>query len=324
MPSALHVNDCAFTAQRLLIVAHERGYPWSFMPLASPPRTWSGPVRRAQRAALGILWLAKLQTAALHHDLLHLHSGSILQHTRFVHRRFVLHLHGTDIRTLQYQPRMGPIIRDGLHRAEAVFYSTPDLREHVLPLRPDAELMPVPLLVDQLPRWSPSVPRPVIFFASRWEAVKGGPVQLEAARQLHRALADRSELVGLNWGPQAPAAAAAGVRLLPRMAHEDYLTALSRATVVVGQSGGILAASELEALGIGTPVVIPVELPLYADAPPPLLASGSVEVAVDGIRALLDGDVEPDPQLSRDWVQANHDAGHAVDTLVRTYCRIMG
>ena len=54
-----------------------------------------------------------------------------------------------------------------------------------------------------------------------------------------------------------------GVELVPTRPHAGYLSLLSGATVVVGQAGGILSASELEAIGAGVPVVVPVPLPLY-------------------------------------------------------------
>ena len=99
----------------------------------------------------GAAWLGRLSAQSMRHDLLHVHSGSVLRHSRLVPKRFVLHLHGTDIRTLQYDPSWTAVVRAGVASARAVFYSTPDLAEHVLPLRPDATLLPVPVDVGRLP-----------------------------------------------------------------------------------------------------------------------------------------------------------------------------
>jgi len=318
VPSALHVNDCAFTAERLLAVARSRGWRWRFQPVAARGRTWNGPVATAQKAALGAAWLARLGVRASTVDLLHVHSGSVLRHSRLVPKRYVLHLHGTDIRTLQYQPSWQAVIRDGVRDALAVLYSTPDLAEHVLPLRPDARYLPVPITVDELPLWVPRTDRrPVVVFASRWDASKGA-VQLELARALVRALDGQADVVGLDWGETTAEAVAAGVRLEPRRDHEGYLRLLAEADVVVGQGGGILAASELEALGTGAPLVLPVDLPLYVDLAPPV-AGGSVDGAVDAVRSLLQGGPDDGAAARRDWVRRHHSSADRADTVAEVY-----
>ncbi len=315
---ALHVNDCAFTAKHLIAEAHRRGLPWSFLPVAAAGRTWVGPVAKGQRAVLGGTWLARLAAKAATNDLLHVHSGGVVQHTRLVPKRFVVHLHGTDIRTLQYDPRWQSTIDRALQGALAVFYSTPDLAEHTLPHRPDATYVPVPIDVDALPTAAAAPGRPVVVFASRWEPAKGLPIQLETARQLVRALGDRARIVGLDWGPAADQAAAAGVELVPTQAHPAYLRFLAGATVVVGQAGGILSASELEAIGSGVPVVLPVPLPLYDDVQPPVLG-GSPESAVEAAAAIVGGSAQHDGAAARDWVRAHHSPAQGVDLVSAVY-----
>ncbi|HEX6919408.1 MAG TPA: hypothetical protein VF314_04185 [Actinomycetes bacterium] len=322
-PSVLHVNDCAFTAERLLVEAHRRGLPWHFLPVAATGRTWVGPRAKAEKAVRGAAWLARLAGGAARHDLLHVHSGSVYRHSRLVPRRFVLHLHGTDIRTLQYDPAWRRTIHDAVTSARAVFFSTPDLAEHTLPLRPDATYLPVPIDVGRLPRWQPADGTPRVLFASRWDPSKGIDAQLSTAEALVRGLAGRAEVVGLDWGEAASRAAAAGVRLLPRTDHEGYLRTLAGAHVVVGQSAGILAASELEALGVGAPLVLPVDLPLYEGLTPPV-AGGAVDEAVDAVRTLLAA--APDEtaaEVRRAWVAEHHGVEQAVDTVLSVYRRVV-
>ncbi|PRX47763.1 glycosyltransferase involved in cell wall biosynthesis [Prauserella shujinwangii] len=317
-PTALHVNDAAFTAQRMIAEARRRGHVWRFFPKAAPDQEWRGPAGRARRAAIGAAWVARLAVRARRHDIVHVHSASTLAHSRLGAPRFVLHCHGSDVRTAQYDPARQDSIRAGLREAEAVFYSTPDIAEHVLPHRADALYLPVPIDVDEVPKWTPATGRPRVLFASRWTPDKGIDTQLAMARELVAAVGDRAEVAGLDWGPHAVDAAELGVRLLPRGDHAAYLELLAGAHVVVGQSAGILAASELEALAAGAPVVTPVALPLYADARPPVLG-GSVEDAVAAVRALLDGEEPHDPDSGRGWVRAVHGVERAVDTVCSVY-----
>lgn len=328
----LHVNDCAFTAHNLLREAQDRGLPWSFMPLAASGRTWDGPAARAQRAVLGAAWLAKLSARASRVDLLHVHFATVYQHTRFVPRRFALHCHGTDVRTLQYEPRYQPIIHTALSKAQAVFYSTPDLAEHVLPHRGDAVYLPVPIDTARLPAWQPA--RPLVLFASRWDDSKGLDRQLAIAERLVTAVGPDAQVAGLDWGSAAPAAGQAGVELLPRRSHDEYLQLLAGASVVVGQSSGILAASELEALAIGVPVVMRADLSLYAAAAPtaggtsansstpPVLerATTSPDDVVQAVQAALaDPQAAAQQQGGPAWVHRHHGLAGAVNRVLAAY-----
>lgn len=319
-PSVLHVGEAALTAATLVTEARRRGLAWDAMPLASSRRDWSGPVAKAQKAALGARWLGLLAVRARRHDIVHVHSASTFQHSRYAVHRYVLHCHGTDVRTAQYEDGFGPTVRAALDGAEAVVFSTPDLAEHVLPRRPDALYLPVPVDTDTLPTWR-APERPRIAFASRWEGVKGLAVQLDTASQLVAALDGRADVVGLDWGPAAPEAAAAGVRLVPRMDHAAYLSWLAGATAVVGQAAGILSASELEALGTGAPLLMPAPMPLYADEAPPVLG-GSPASVVEAAAALVGGEPH-DAEAGRLWTARVHGVNLAVDHLLAIYADVI-
>lgn len=311
----LHVNDAAFTAERMITEARRRGLGWTLMPKAAPAQEWRGITERVRRAAIGGAWVARLAVAARRHDIVHVHSASTLAHSRLGAPRYVVHCHGTDVRTAQYDPARRSSIVDGLRRAEAVLYSTPDLAEHVLAHRPDAVYLPVPIDVDAVPEWAPG-PRPQVVFASRWSSDKGVTTQLAVVRDLTTRFGDRVGLVGLDWGPCAAEAAAAGVRLVPRSGHAGYLALLAGASVVVGQAAGILAASELEALAAGAPVVVPVPLPLYDD--PPVLAV-QAEGAADAVASVLDGTHPHDPAVVRGWTRSVHGVARAVDVVTELH-----
>jgi glycosyltransferase involved in cell wall biosynthesis len=315
-PSVLHVNEAARTARRMIDEATRRGFVWHFMRKAADAQEWRGLTGKARRAALGAAWVARLRVRAARHDIVHVHSASTVAHAKLGAPRYVVHCHGTDVRTAQYDPARGPAIRQALRDAEAVFYSTPDLAEHVLPHRADATYVPVPIDVANIPRWAPTG-TPRVLFASRWTADKNTDTQLAAAAALVKALDGRAEVAGLDWGPHASDARAAGVRLLPRRDHTAYLELLATAHVVVGQAAGILAVSEVEALAAGAPMVVPVALPLYAETPP--VHAGSIDDTVAAAEALLDGSHAHEPEKVRQWVQDHHGVEHAVDTVAAVH-----
>ena len=316
----LHVNDAASTGARILERAARDGQPWRFFPRAVADPAWTGPIGRLRFAARGAAWLARLAIAAAQVDLLHVHSGAMLKHTRFVPKPFVLHLHGTDIRTLQYDPAWRDSILWGVRRARAVLYSTPDLAEHILPRRPDAVYLPVPVSLSALPARA-AVPERRVFFCSRWEEVKGLEQQLLIARTLAQALPRGYEVVGLDWGPGAAQAGEAGVRLVPRMPHDQYLAYMAASAAVVGQSAGILSSSELEALGIGVPVYAALKPGFYPDAPPVGGGTGAWDnpaAVADALVADLAAGTAATP-AGPAWIARTHETELAYQRLAALY-----
>ena len=92
--------------------------------------------------------------------------------------------------------------------------------------------------------------------------------------------------------------------------------------MVVGQNAGILAASELEALGIGAPVVITAELPLYADDPPPVVSCSPAEVG-DVVASLLVATNAHDPRAGRSYVARVHGVEQSFDRVLNTYAAVL-
>lgn len=319
----LHVNDCAFYAHRVLENAWTRGLPWGFYPRAIADSKRSGLAGRLDYARQGLVWLTGLASHASRVDLLHIHSGSMLHHTRFVPKKYVLTLHGTDIRTLQYDARWQKAIREGVRDAAAVMYTTPDLREHVIGLRPDAIYLPVPITTGALPaRQVDALGKPRVFFVSRWDDSKGAAVQLATARELLRLSSGRYEVLGLDWGPYAAKAAESGVTLVPKMSHQGFLEFLAGCSMAVGQSSGLLGSSELEALGLGVPLYMPLAPGLYPNSPPvgwgrAADAAGLAEcIAAD----LFNGsDLEGRAAAGVDWVEKHHSTAATVDRLLDIY-----
>ena len=317
-PRVLHVYDAADVGATLVKYGRRAGRAWRHFNVIPPEGRPSSALGRAGKLAAGAVWQTRRAAAILRSDLLHVHSGSRIGVVRSRPvKPFVLHFHGTDIRTQYYDPARRPALQWGADHAVRVLYSTPDLREHAEAARTDAVYLPNPVDVEELPAWQP-IDRPRIVFASRWDASKGGERQLELVRALRASAGADVELQGLDWGDGASLAAELGVVLVPKMPKPQYLRWLASAHVVIGQSAGILAMSELQAIGIGVPVVMQLGEAYYQS--PPVLQGISVEALAAAATAALD---DP-PGISaflqgRTWLQEHHNPVTLVHQLRSIY-----
>lgn len=317
-PRVLHIYDAADVGATLVKYGRREGRPWRHFTAVPPEGTAGSAAGRAGKLAVGSLWQARRAAAILRSDLLHVHSGSRIGVVRSRPvKPFLLHFHGTDIRTQYYDPARRPALQWGADHAVTVLYSTPDLREHAESARSDAVYLPNPVDLEELPQWRPAG-RPRIVFASRWHSSKGGQQQLELARVLRAAVGPDVELQGLDWGDRAPQAAELGVVLVPKMTKPEYLRWLASAHVVIGQSAGILAMSELQAMGIGVPVVMSLGEGYYQS--PPVLPGDSAEaLAAAAAAALADPSGTSAALGARSWLQEHHDPVRLVHRLAGIY-----
>lgn len=336
-PSVLHLSDPAYTATLLARAAEGTGRRWRVLPLATTPPARGTAQQVLRKAARGLGWEAELLTARMRSRRLHVHSALARRHAGWAFgRSFALHLHGTDIRSRQYEPAHRDLVRGTVRDAHVVFYSTPDLREHVSPLRGDARLVPVPVPLPE--HGAAELPGPVrsatggreyLFFPSRWEEVKGGAAQIALARTLAAAVTGPSApvLLGLDWGPLAAEAAAAGVRLLPKMPHAQFLATVAGARLCIGQLSGVLGASELDALASEVPLAAPLNPSWYDGSHsslriPPVV--GGVDLGVGGgpdelVDLVLEELASPASRPTREWVREHHSPEAALAEVLAGY-----
>lgn len=322
-PAVLHFNDCAFVGLNLVRAARRAGHQWGYLPPAKvrPERTPSGGLDRLRY----VPFVARRRRVLHRADVVHVHYGTSVRliRERFMPRRpYLLHLHGTDIREQWTQPQYRDEISRAIDGAERVYYTNLDTAEQARAARADAEYMPAFVDVSALPAWRPGHAGRRVFFASRWSAVKGASTMLSLAAKLRATLPADVALQGLSWGEAAPEAAKVGVELLPRASHAQYLAMLSRADVVIGQASSVLGVSEHEAMAVGAPVVIPVDVLPHPAGGPPVL-SGTVDEALDHVLDALQDPLAASRSLGgRAWVEAHYTADPYVDGLQETYRRI--
>ena len=321
----LHLNDCAFVARTITAQATSEGRPWRHLvpEQVRPSTTPTGPIAPLVYAP----YVVRRALAVGRSDVVHVHYGTsapLVRQKGIPRRPYVLSLHGTDIRTQWHDPRFRPLLQRGIDAASIVLYTNLDTAEATLAVRPDALHLPQavdPRIVPAWARQGGDGGRRRVVFAPRWSPDKGVTKQLELAAALHRAYPE-VELVGLDWGPGAAEAAAAGVRLVPTMPHEEYLDLLATADVVVGQADTILSVSDFEAMLIGPPLAaLGHRLPSGDGTAPPTL-DGSLEDVVEQVgEALADPEGTTQRLGGREWVEAHHHPARIVEMLDPLYRR---
>lgn len=321
-PRIIHFNDCANVAKTLVEAARDSGLQWDFMP-PSEVRPAGGFGVGPRSLLTQLPFQARHAAALIRHDVVHIHYATavgLLQKPYLPRRPYILHLHGTDIRTQWLDPSFKAQIQAAVDGANAVYYTTPDLRENATAARTDARYMPAPVRFDEIPPWTPGEgARPRVVFASRWEESKGLSKQLETASALVAALGGIADILGLDWGPGAKSAGEAGVMLVPKMSHGAYLRYLASADVVIGQSTGALGLSELEAMAIGAVVICPGKQLSLGDERPPVLQGSIQEVVEQVVESLKDSQAVSKQLDAVSWTRLHHSAQKWIPVLDEVY-----
>jgi hypothetical protein len=306
-----HLFDCAEVGSALVTEGRRQNQPWHQI---------QGPWTRRGTQKAYYRFVAELALRYPRTGLWHVHMGgrALWARGRFA-RPYVLTLHGTDIRENYWQAEHHEKIKQDIDLAKHVFYTTPDLKEKAEKARPDAEYLPVALDMGVIPEWAPAS-RPRVFFPSRWDGSKGGDGLLAMAAEIAHAVEGRAELVGLDWGDRAAEAASLGIRLIPRMSQTDFLSELSQAHVAVGQTGGALGVSELQAMAIGVPLIFSDPVAGY----PKGNDMGAIVVArKDAGSAVVDALADPESTSAKvggpAYVRRHHDPAGMIDRLRTVY-----
>lgn len=307
--------DCADVGKNIAQEGKRQGKPWKII---------QGPWTRGGTKTAYYRFLFEQAAAYPRTQLWHVNMGGRAKWARGKFSRpYALTLHGTDIRENYRQEEHHAAIKADIDSAGHVWYTTPDLREPAERARATAQYLPVPVSVDELPQWSPAR-RPRVFFPSRWDASKGGEAWIETAADVVASLAGHDvDIVGIDWGNMAGDVAALGVQLLPKMPKADFLREMSRAHVTVGQVAGILAASELESIGMGIPTIIADQDPGYPkDTPTISVARSDVGQAVREV--LIDPQAFSRKLAGTDYVLKNHSAKALIPVLEAGYAKVLG
>ncbi len=229
------------------------------------------------------------------------------------------HCHGTDVRSGLHDPVRRPFVVRALQRARRVFYSTPDLREHVTPVRGDAVFIPNPVDTDlfrpapgQRPRSTgqPGGGRLRVLFISALSSIKGVEKAFQVIEQLQRE-APGIEIAVFGFGDRAGAYVdRPGITVVPHVPYHEVPAIIRSFDVAVGQLRlGILSMSELETMACGVPVVGEFRYPEVYEDPAPLVDGEDPNEWTAHVLRLLDSESlrAEIGERSRSWVVAHHD-----------------
>lgn len=249
-----------------------------------------------------------------HFDIVHIHFAYLGWAGILGGYPYILHCHGTDVRRNLNQFYQRPFVVRSLQQARKVFFSTPDLAEHVLPVRADAVWFANPIDTELFGPDSASEDdqgrRPRVLFISALSSIKGVERAFQVIDLLQKQVPEVETAV-MGFGDQLRRYEQwPGITVLPQVPYEEMPTLIRSCDVVVGQLRlGILSMSETEAMACGRPVVGEFRYPeIYAD-PPPILTGETPEKLVGQVIHLLDDtDARRDMgHRSREWVMKYHD-----------------
>ena len=290
------------------------------------------PIRKMLGIILAFIELFKFSIYIRIHrfDIIHIHYGTNSYLALFNNIPFYLHLHGTDIRDFNRESIKGALVLQGIKKAKALFYSTPDLYKIIKPIRSDAIYLPNPINTDF---FSPHITfsksdQIDIFNISKLDKNKGIEKQFSIIEDL---LNQKQELVIaiFNFGNIAEKYTdklkfyrSKNVQIFGKVQHRDMIDIINNSRIIIGQmSIGSLGCSELEAMACGKPVVCHIkDLEMYS-TPPPVISVSNTSEAEERILELL-----RNPNLAyeigkkaRKWVEENHDYVNIAKKLLNYY-----
>jgi glycosyltransferase involved in cell wall biosynthesis len=307
----VQVNDIASVASELAVALRKRGHEVDLL----YPRLYGAslpPVGKLAVAPLRFLDWVRLarRIRAGNYDAVHIHYGYLGVVGMLARRPYVLHCHGDDVRDVSRRV-WAPLIRLAIRKARHVYYSTPDLREPLLAIRPDVEFLPNPIDIDTF-RPEPLPPEAQdVLVACALNENKGVANILDAARILEDAR-PRTRITALAGGAGSSAAQdLPNVVLYLHQPRAKLPALMSRHRVIIGQVyQGAVGMVELEAMACGRPVITWFTYEDAYAAPPPFVnAQRGAEIAA-AVTGLLD-DPQRCERLGREgraWVEQNHNA----------------
>ena len=307
----VQVNDIASVASELAVALRRRGHHVDML----YPRLHGAKLPPLGKLAVSPLRFVDWLRLAWHvragrYDAVHIHYGYLGIVGLIARVPYVLHCHGDDVRDVERRI-WAPVIRLAIRKARHVYYSTPDLQEPLMRMRPDAEFLPNPIDIEQFaPQPLPADAEDVLI-ACALSDNKGAPAILDACRLLagERPAVRVDAFAGGVHTREANELA--NVLLLAHQPREKLPSLMSRHRVIVGQvHQGAVGMVELESLACARPVVSRFTFDFAYPAPPPFVqASDGREIAA-AIERLLDDPAAAAEigRAGRAWVCRFHNA----------------
>ena len=325
----LHINDVAHVASNLikgLTLLGDKAELFNPIVNVSHSKKYSsaGILIRRIRDSRRISRIIKNRNI----DIVHVHYAYMAPLVWPSGREYFLHCHGSDITKSLYNRKFRWITRKSISKARVVFYSTPNLKSHLVKLRPDPIFIPNPVDTDFFfPSHDESTNNGsiTVFIASRLSLEKGVDIAIEGVR-IARRKADFDTVAfdhGIDGGILLDAIKEKipDIHLQPETDASGILALINRSDIVLAQlRTGILSVTEQEAMSAGKPVITRFDYADFYDSPPPVLqARNPEEVAEQILRFVADSEERRRlGEKARQWVIENHDY-RTVGKMVRSF-----
>ncbi len=253
-------------------------------------------------------------------DIVHIHYLSTSLYALFAKTKYVLHVHGSDVRGLSDTSKTYSIKERiyrkcqiyALKKAELVFYSTPNLKKDVETVRKDAIFIPNPVKGNNVYKEEHEFKNGkinILFFAALWEH-KGADIAFPALKELANIYGDKINIVCINFGYQKDKYNKYEfVNYVDKVPHKDINQFISQFDIIIGQlKAGAIGVSELEVMMQGIPLVSNFKYnEFYPEECPLISCDNSVDV-VKSVQRLIE-DVELRKEVAEkqfEWVNKYH------------------
>jgi glycosyltransferase involved in cell wall biosynthesis len=330
----LHVHDIAFVATNFVAGLRNIGVDASLYELRKVPKTgilkWlKNPINVIFK--IYEIFRFKQFLNKNQFDIIHIHFGSFAYLALLNKVPYYLHIHGTDIREYIRRPLLGYLIQQGIHRAEKVFYTTPDLEVLIMPYRKDAIFFPNPIDTEL---FNPNSKLKFedhhdVFVISKIDKYKGIKEILNSIDLLWdvypnikvrtfgfgNAMEEAREFFNKHSGRPE-------LKITGPVSHENMIRLINSSKLILGQLGtGILTCSELEAMACGKPVICNFSYPGIYQTDPPIVYARNSEEAKEKILLLITDPSLADVtgSLGRAWIEDYHNKETISKMLVTYY-----
>jgi glycosyltransferase involved in cell wall biosynthesis len=332
----LHVHDVAFVGSTLVSGLREIGAEAFFYELINLKKNkFPKPIELIIIFLLRIFEIFRFGYFIRNNkfNVIHIHYG-LFSYLPLVNRvPYFLHTHGSDVKVYLNSPIYGPIIKLGIKKAIAVFYSTPGQKTIVEAIRSDAIFFPNSVDIEVFNNkniFSVINQRKTIFHINKLDRFKGIEKTLIAMEKLLEIETDL-RLMMFGFG-NAKYLANNFLRMYQndpriqlinnRVSHEEMVNLINNADIVIGGlETGSLGCSELEAMACSKPVICNFKYPHLYKSPPPLCNAESVNEIVDHtIHLLNDGEYSKTIGIQANlWIKENLEKKSVAQKLLQIY-----
>lgn len=233
-------------------------------------------------------------------NIVHIHYLPTSLYALFARTKYVLHVHGTDIRGLSNnsnahtlkQKLMRQLKKYALKKADLVFYSTPNLREDVEAVRKDAIFIPNPVKISNPLEGEYKLESGkinILLFTALWER-KGVDIAFPALKKLTEIYDNRINIIALDFGSERDKYNKYKfVNYRDKIAHEDINSFISQFDIVIGQlKVGAIGVSELEVMAHKRPLVSNFKYDEFYPEKCPLISCDNSKDVVKEVQKLIE------------------------------------